>query len=587
MARVPQNSAECINGFADIYPCHNIDLLAFLPLSSIGGGASTNDIWGWTDPDTQKEYALIGTTAGTGFIDVSDPLNPLYLGILPRHASGTFWDAWRDVKVFDNHAYIVSENRGQGMQIFDLTQLRAGVSPSGTFSNTAHYAGIGGSHNIFINEDSGYGYIVGAVTGTTCSGGLHMIDLTNPTDPSFAGCFSADGYTHDVQCVNYTGPDTVYIRQEICFASNTDTLTIVDVSDKSAPVQLSRTTYSGRGYTHQGWLTEDQAYHLMNDELDERASGHNTKTYIWDVRDLDAPQLIATHLGTTAAIDHNLYIKDNLNYQANYEAGLRILNIDNVENGLLEEIAHFDTYPSRDANQYNGAWSVYPFFESGTLIVSGIDEGLFILRHHLAPDISLGQASSDLLICDGGSITQTLQINPLSASSTITLTVNGAPSHLTSTLNPSQFNSSTPVTSTLSLSATNNTVGTYPLTIHATDSSITGTLELAVTTQTQPNVTQTYPLTSSAQISPTFHWDVTAFSQYTLEVATDSSFNNLVLSETVATGSYTPTVALAIDTTYYWRVTGSNACGTVVSSTASFIRQDPFPFKYLFPIVLK
>ena len=377
----PMAATPCTNGMAGVYPCHNVDLLAFMPYSQLGGGADGSDIWGWTDSTTQKEYAIINTRLGTAFVDVSDPVNPIYLGLLPQQASASFYDSWRDVKVYANHAYIVSENRGQGLQVFDLTQLRSVSNPPTTFSNTNHYNQIGGSHNIFINEQSGFAYIVGAVSpGTTCSGGLHMLNLANPASPAFAGCFSGDGYTHDVQCVNYTGPDTDHSGKEICFASNEDTLTIVDVSNKSAPVQLSRTGYSGSSYTHQGWLTEDRHYFLLNDETDERGFGHNTHTYIWNVQDLDNPSMFATHTGPTAAIDHNLYIKGDLNYQANYEAGLRILHIGDVANGNLLEVAYFDTFPNSNTNGYNGAWSVYPFFASGTIIVSSIDEGLFILR---------------------------------------------------------------------------------------------------------------------------------------------------------------------------------------------------------------
>jgi choice-of-anchor B domain-containing protein len=103
-------------------------------------------------------------------------------------------------------------------------------SPPVTFANTAHYDDFGSAHNIAINEDSGFAYAIG--TGT-CSGGLHMVQ--NPASPTNAGCYSGDGYTHDTQCVIYNGPDADYQGAEVCFSSNEDTLTIVDVSNKAAP----------------------------------------------------------------------------------------------------------------------------------------------------------------------------------------------------------------------------------------------------------------------------------------------------------------------------------------------------------------
>ena len=176
-----------------------------------------------------------------------------------------------------------------------------------------------------------------------------MINIQNPTSPTSEGCFSADGYTHDAQCVNYSGPDSTHQGKEICFNSNEDTLTIVDVTNKSAPVQLSRTGYSGSAYTHQGWLTEDQAYFLMDDELDEKndPTVTNTRTFMWHVSDLDAPTVIGFHDSTTTAINHNQYVKGNYTYQSNYRAGLRILDITDIANGNLIEEAFFDVYPSR------------------------------------------------------------------------------------------------------------------------------------------------------------------------------------------------------------------------------------------------
>lgn len=189
---------ECTDGSAGSYPCSNVDLLAFLSLADIGGtqsNSAANDIWGWTDPDTGKEYAIIGRVFGTSFIDISDPVNPVYLGELPTH--GPFGSSWRDIKTYANHAFIVSEATNHGMQVFDLTQLGNVTSPPVTFGETAHYNDMASAHNVVINEDSGYAYIVGASGKNSCSGGLHMVDIRNPTNPSFAGCFSADGYTHD------------------------------------------------------------------------------------------------------------------------------------------------------------------------------------------------------------------------------------------------------------------------------------------------------------------------------------------------------------------------------------------------------
>lgn len=370
----------CVNGMADIFACENVDLVAHLQLSQIGGG-SGNDLWGWEDPQTGVEYALVGRSSGTAFVDVSDPENPVYIGNLPTHTGNS---SWRDVKVYDNHAFVVSDANGShGMQVFDLSELRDVATPPVTFSETAHHSGLGSAHNLAINEESGFAYAVGS---SSCSGGLYMIDISSPLTPSFAGCFSADGYTHDVQCVIYSGPDADHQGKEICFASNEDTVTIVDVTDKSNPVQLSRTGYSGSEYTHQGWLTADQTYFIHDDELDEFFNGHNTRTYVWDVSNLDAPQLNGFHEHTGAAIDHNQYVHGDHTYQANYQQGLRILSVDDPATATLSQAGFFDTYPEGNSASFNGAWSNYPFFDSGIVLVSDINRGLFILQ----PDLGGG-----------------------------------------------------------------------------------------------------------------------------------------------------------------------------------------------------
>ncbi len=171
-------------------------------------------------------------------------------------------------------------------------------------------------------------------------------------------------------------------------------MTIVDVTVKAAPVQVSRTPYPGSGYAHQAWLTESQEHLLVDDELDEQNFGHNTRTRVWDVRDLDAPQLLGYFDSPTAAIDHNQYILGDYAFQANYRSGLRILHLGDLDapaSPEIQQVAFFDVYPASDSASFNGAWSVYPYFPSGVVVVSHIEQGLFVLQPRLctapaAPD---------------------------------------------------------------------------------------------------------------------------------------------------------------------------------------------------------
>ncbi len=314
----------------------------------------------------------MGMTNGTAFVDITNPEDPVFLGRLP---SETVDSPWRDIKVYQNHAYIVAENVPHGMQVFDLTRLRGLVSPQ-TFSADVVYGDFENAHNLAINEDSGFAYAVGT---NDCGGGLHIIDITMPINPLFAGCHFVNPATHDSQCVIYQGPDADHLNREICVNSNGSHVEVVDVTDKSAPVILSATIYPQLGFVHQGWLTEDHRFFLMGDETDEFSFNVPTRIHVFDLSDLDAPVYVFAYEAATAAIDHNLYVLGNRVFQASYTSGLRVLEFVDLANRELMEIAFFDTFPASDATDFSGAWSVYPYLPSGTIIVSDITNGLFIL----------------------------------------------------------------------------------------------------------------------------------------------------------------------------------------------------------------
>ena len=337
------------------------------------GGVAGNDIWGWADPVSGNEYALMGMNTGTAFVDVTDPENPVHLGRLPSH---TVASAWRDIKVYQDYAYIVADNAGDhGMQVFDLTRLR-GLVGSQIFNADMRYGDFGNAHNLVINESTGFAYAVGT---NTCGGGLHIIDITTPINPQFAGCYSSSD-THDSQCVIYNGPDVDHLGQEICISSNENHVEIVDVTIKFSPVAIAAQTYPDIGFTHQGWLTEDHRYFFLGDELDEINFGSATRTHVFDLTDLDAPVHLFAYTATTTAIDHNMYVLSNFLYQANYTSGLRVLEFGDLSMGdIIQERLFFDTYPASNAAIFSGAWSVYPYLPSGTLIVSDIANGLFVL----------------------------------------------------------------------------------------------------------------------------------------------------------------------------------------------------------------
>ena len=398
--------ATCIDGFAKIpgtdyeYSCLNYDLMGRITLEEMDAEAG-NDCWGWTDSTTGREYAIMGVNNGTSFIDITDSTSPIYLGKLP---TATVDSSWRDMKVYNDHVYIVSEAGDHGLQVFNLANLR-GIDSEQVFSADYTDKSFGQAHNIAINEDSGYAYIAGARTK-----GIYALNLSNPLAPKLELEGSQFGYSHDAQIVNYKGPDQDYFGKEIYIGSNENKVDIVDVTDKSEPKLISTFLYDHQ-YTHQAWLTDDHKYALLGDELDEVDSNYElkadakTRTVIIDLSDLEKPSLHHDYEAETKAIDHNGYVKGTEFFLASYTAGLRVLDILNIDQKSISEIGFFNTFidhndsglpnsttvksqdPDGDhsgkkgnSSAFNGAWSVYPFFKSENIIISDINSGLYIVK---------------------------------------------------------------------------------------------------------------------------------------------------------------------------------------------------------------
>jgi choice-of-anchor B domain-containing protein len=393
ISRTATPRARCENGRIGAFTCNNIELVAHVPVSALGGarGVWVNDVWGWTDARTGREYALVARRDGMGFVDVTDPAKPRLVGSLPR-TRGSPPSVWRSIKVLNNYAFVVADGaRAHGMQVFDLTRLRTVADTPVVFTPDHTYRNVHSAHNVVTDTSSGFLYIVGANGGgESCGGGLHMVDARTPLKPVFAGCYNdraganPTGYTHDAQCVIYRGPDARYRGRQICIGSNEKEINIADVTDKAKPVTVGRNSYPNVAYAHQGWFDDEQKYFYMNDELDELAGTvPGTRTLVWDLTKLDDPVLAHEYFGPVRASDHNLTVKGNFVYESNYGSGLRVLDIS--DRPKPKEIAFFDSAPYNDnapghSADASGAWSNYPFFKSGVIVFTSVREGLFIVK---------------------------------------------------------------------------------------------------------------------------------------------------------------------------------------------------------------
>ncbi len=355
-----------------------VDLLSNIPLADFPDAQTgATDIRGYVSP-SGGEYAIIGLSKGTAFVNVDVPTNPIITGYIDRLGL--------DMSTFGNYAYVTGGP--WGLQIVDLIDIDSGVV---TLVNTTDLGvGFEYAHNLHINPDSGFLYL--AMPNLNGHLGLTVVDLnTDPVNPTVAGTWTdTDPFVvcHDVHVVSYTtGPNA---GKEIAFCpAEDDGLKIVDVTDKGNMFTLSTLVYPNTTYAHQTRLSDDGQFVFLGDEGDEQSDPDVTYTitYVINVSDLSNPTLQAAFSNWLCAVDHNMMVRGNYLFEANYSSGMRVFNVCDVNN--VDEIGHFDTHPEDNVQDFVGAWGVYTQLPSGVVLVSDWQRGLFVL------DASAALAASD------------------------------------------------------------------------------------------------------------------------------------------------------------------------------------------------
>ncbi len=386
----------CAGGRAGTFPCHNIDYLGQVQLTEIPGApTSASNLWGFVDLDDNREYAVLGHRNGTAVYDVTNPAVPVLIGNIPGLSS-----AWREVKVYQfrepgapahrAYAYISTEAPTGGLQIIDLTNLPNSVALANTLtefgtSHTLYISNVDYATNAALAGATPFLYIAGA---NVAGGAFRIYSLADPVHPTLVTPSPAgNGYMHDSTSMLITDNRTTQCAAahnpcEVLVDFNETTVDLWDVTDKAAPARLSTTGYGTATYTHSGWPSADNRYIIVHDELDELRRGINTSIYTLDIADLRAPSIVTSYTGGTTTTDHNGYTIGNRYYVSHYKRGLVIFDSTNPR--ALAEMGSFDTYLSPAANTAgtDGAWGVYPFLPSGTLLVSDIENGMFLLKRN-------------------------------------------------------------------------------------------------------------------------------------------------------------------------------------------------------------
>ncbi|KAH6906465.1 hypothetical protein BKA70DRAFT_1429152 [Coprinopsis sp. MPI-PUGE-AT-0042] len=330
--------------------CKNLDVTGHLAHKDLGTAITSRNIGSsiWGDTVDGREFVTVAQVDGTAFTEVVGKgwwnYVPIvgkaegtldYLRRLPQQTIPSLWCEIRDYK--GRYAIIGSEAEGHGIQIFDIRKvfdIKADVH---------HFGGLptGRTHNIVGAAASNHIISVGAVPRAEgCAAGLIFIDLTDIIKPIQSGCAPQGGYVHDAQCLIYHGPDKKFEGREICYAYNEDALVIYDITDKKNATILSTTS------------TTSSTMNMTSTTGLARLPISALRPTSAIISSLEAPVLSGNFKSPSIAIDHNQYIKNYFSYQAQYGAGLRILDVASVRSdptgGGIQEVAFLDVYPEDD-----------------------------------------------------------------------------------------------------------------------------------------------------------------------------------------------------------------------------------------------
>ena len=386
--RTSSGPAPCESRRSGIHPCRDVDLLARVALADMSARPSgANDVWGFKDLNTEREYALLGLREGVAVFDVTEPTVPFEVGFVPGHGS-----IWRDVKILQrydasanrwrSYAYVTVDAGGR-LSVLDLTELPHRVRFVRRMEEDAHNVYVSGVDFAFGTALPGGSPVVHLLggPGRFLYGAFRSFDLAVPSRPALVAESWTD-YSHDAVSFRARGRQAAACTGagpcDVLVDFNENTFDLWDVSNPGDARMLSSTTYPNAAYTHSGWVTEDGRYLFLHDELDEvQELVAKTRVLVFNLADLGNPSHAGAWHGPDAATEHNGAVRGNRHYLSHYGRGLVVLDItDPIEPA---EVGHFDTAPLQNLG-LGGAWGVYPFLPSGNLLISDQSSGLFVLR---------------------------------------------------------------------------------------------------------------------------------------------------------------------------------------------------------------
>ncbi|MEM7574730.1 MAG: choice-of-anchor B family protein [Bacteroidota bacterium] len=334
-------------------------------------GQQYSEVWGYARAG--REYALMASAELIHILDITDPSNIVEIG----NGFNTFNNStsiWRDIKVYGDYAYCVADQRSEGLQIIDLSNLP--TSASIVYQSTAFFQR---THNIYIDEQSASGIPLLYVLGSNSSAqrdGVRVLSLANPIAPVQIASepLPGGGYIHDA----FVRGDTLYANH------GNNGMYIWDMIDPDNPVLLGDLSfYPDAGYNHSSWLTEDGSHIVFCDETFgtgvKIAALTDAPLGGLDINITDNFRSTLEAPSATNSIAHNPYILgDSLVVISYYHEGVQVFDISDPTDVTLA--GYYDTWTNSDYNSFDGVWGAYPYLPSGRILGSDVQEGLFVLE---------------------------------------------------------------------------------------------------------------------------------------------------------------------------------------------------------------
>lgn len=471
------------------YPSSNINLIGFTnPETVSASGVKYSGCWGYNQTSKNKEYAVVGSSTGTYFIDITAPATPTVCDYVAGAATGV----WREVNVYQNYAYVVSDNSPpNSFQIIDMQYLPDSVHVVHN-SNSVYFER---GHQVYVDVNKAKLYVAGIRLSPSGSANMRVYSLATPSAPVLLRTLSQDypsiTYVHDMHVRN----DTVF-----AFAGNQGMHAYKLTASNTFSALGSLTGYIDAGYCHSGSITNDGKTMIMCDEV---PTGLRIKKN--DITNLNLMSVSSAFEPTTNSqyVAHNPYVVGNkYAFVSCYQDGVYLYDISAA--GTPTIAGYFDTHPqggisagnNYGSTSYDGNWGAYPYFKSGLILACDMQNGVFILGATVfAPAANFNFASS---VCNG-------------ATTTFTNTSTNTPTSYTWTMPGASPSSSSLMNPTVTYPAG----GVYNVTLTAANASGSNTVVKSITITATPTVSVSGPasicgggsVTLTASGASTYTWN--------------------------------------------------------------------------------